>query len=252
MISRMKNWLLLLVFILIGVVSAAQDTAKTIRIAKDLEIIPLSANAYLHVSWVTMAPYGRFSDNGLIYINNKEAVFMDTPMNDTVSSFLLDWFSKTFPDVRITYVIVNHFHDDCLGGLREFHKRGITSVANHLTNECVKSDSVEKPQRTFTNNLALRIGKEFVVNTYLGEAHSKDNIVTYIPSEKILFGGCMIKSIDGGRGYLGDANLQQWSATVKKVKAYFPDALIVIPGHGNHGGTALLDFTIKMFEKEAK
>lgn len=248
----MKNRLLLPAFVLIALVSTAQDTAKTIRINQDLEIIPLSANAYLHVSWVTMAPYGRFSDNGLIYINNKEAVFMDTPMNDSVSSLLLDWFSKKFPDVRIKYVVVNHFHDDCLGGLREFHKRGITSVANQLTNESIKSDSVERPQRTFTNNLALQIGKELVVNTYLGEAHSTDNIATYIPSEKILFGGCMIKSLDGGRGNLADANLRQWSATVKKVKNYFPDARIIIPGHGNHGGTALLDYTIKMFEGDAK
>ena len=70
--------------------------------------------------------------------------------------------------------------------------------------------------------------------------------------KKILFGGCMVKSLDGGRGYLGDANLKQWSATISKVKKAFPGAKIVIPGHGDQGGIALLDYTIKMFEGDAK
>lgn len=248
----MKNKLLILVFTLVSIISAAQDSSKTIRITDDLEIVPLSANAYVHVSWITMAPYGRFSDNGLIYINNKEAVFMDTPMNDTLSGLLLDWFSKTFPDVTIKAVVINHFHDDCLGGLRSFHERDITSYANYMTNESIKSDNVVMPQQTFTGKQTLRIGKQNIENRYFGEAHSKDNIVTWIPSETILFGGCMIKALDAGRGNLADANLKQWSATVQQVKAAYGNAKFVIPGHGNHGGVGLLDFTIKMFEKDAK
>ena len=246
----MKNNFFLLAFILVSVVSTAQDTAKAIRITDDLEIIQLSKNAYLHVSWVTRAPYGRFSDNGLIYINNGEAAIMDTPIDDTLGNLLLDWFEKTFPGVKIKAVIATHFHDDCLGALRSFHQRGITSYANYMTNELLP-DSVVKPQKTFQSMQVLRVGKENIINHYLGEAHSKDNIVTYIPSEKILFGGCMIKEIDAGPGYLGAANVKQWSATVRKVKAAYPQAKIVIPGHGNHGGAALLDYTVKMFEKDA-
>jgi metallo-beta-lactamase class B len=121
-----------------------------------------------------------------------------------------------------------------------------------LTNESINSDSIVKPQRTFSKELKLRIGKENIVNRYFGPAHSPDNIVTWIPAEKILFGGCMIKSLDGGRGYLGVANLQQWSATVAKVKKQYPAAKIVIPGHGDHDGTVLLDHTIKMFEGDVK
>jgi metallo-beta-lactamase class B len=83
-------------------------------------------------------------------------------------------------------------------------------------------------------------------------AHSPDNIVTWIPGEKILFGGCMVKAMDAGRGNHSDANLQQWSATISKVKKEFPQAKIVISGHGDHGGTELLDYTIKMFAGEVK
>jgi len=247
----MKNKLFLVAFTFISIISAAQDSLKTIRITDDLQIIPLSKNAYLHVSWITRAPYGRFTDNGLIYISDNEAVIMDTPMNDTLGVLLLDWFAKTFPGVTIKAVIATHFHNDCLGALRSFHERGIASYANYMTNESIQSDSVVKPQKTFTGKMTLRIGKQQIENRYFGEGHTKDNIVTWIPSEKILFGGCMIKALDADRGYLGDANLAQWSATVRKVKAAYPKARYVIPGHGDYGGIPLLDYTIKMFEKEA-
>lgn len=249
----MKNRLfLILAAILISHAATAQDTAKRIRINENFEIIPISQNAFIHVFWMNSPTFGRFGDNGLIYIDNNEAVIMDTPMNDSLSRQLLEWFSKTFPKATIKAVIVNHFHDDCLGGLRAFHEKGIASYANYMTNDLIKNDSTVKPQHTFTNELKLRIGKTDIVNRYLGPGHSPDNIVTWVPSEKILFGGCMIKSLDAGRGNLSDATLQKWSATVSKVKKEFPNATIIIPGHGDHGGIPLLDYTIKMFEGDAK
>lgn len=247
----MKNILLLLA-ILISSIATEQKKENRIRINDDLEIVQISPNAYLHVSWTTMEPYGRFNSNGLIYINDGEAAFMDTPMSDSLTNILLDWFEQHFPDVKIKGIIVNHFHDDCLGGLRAFHRRGIPSYANYMTNESIKNDSTEKPQHTFTGAHLLRVGKSSVVNKYYGQAHSPDNIVSYIPGENILFGGCMIKALNAGRGNLGDANLKQWSATVTKVKRAFPNAYKIIPGHGDMGGRALLDYTIKMFAGDAK
>lgn len=31
-----------------------------------------------------------------------------------------------------------------------------------------------------------------------------------------MFGGCLIKELDAGKGYLGDANVADWSSTVEK------------------------------------
>lgn len=244
-----------LLSLLIGVPALAgysQDTAKTIRLSDDLQIIPLSANAYLHVSWSTLPEYGRFNDNGLIYINNKEAVIFDTPPDDSLSRLLLKWFAGNFPGVTIKAIVATHFHSDCLGGLKTFHANGITSYAHQLTNQLIRSDSVERPQKDFSKTLRLRIGKEDILCQYFGEGHSRDNIVGWVPAEKILFGGCMIKAMDAGRGNLGDAVLSEWSNTVKRVRSEFGKALVVIPGHGDYGGPELLDYTIKMFEKEAR
>lgn len=70
----------------------------------------------------------------------------------------------------------------------------------------------------------------------------------YFPGKNILFGGCLLKEIDASKGYLGDANVAEWSNTVEKVKAAYPNVKIVIPGHGDYGDGKLLDYTIKLFK----
>jgi metallo-beta-lactamase class B len=222
---------------------------KSIEIADDLKVVQLSTNALIHISTATSPQFGTYQSNGLIYINGNEAVIMDTPGNNQQSKKLLDWFQKEYMEVRIKAVVVNHFHDDCLGGLREFHQRGIPSYSSTLTAKLAKTDSSEVPQNTFEKTLDLKIGKTRVVNNFFGEAHSKDNIVSWIPKEKILFGGCMVKSLNASKGNLSDANLKEWPNTIQKVKERYKDAKVVIPGHGATGGVELLDYTILLFKE---
>jgi metallo-beta-lactamase class B len=65
-----------------------------------------------------------------------------------------------------------------------------------------------------------------------------------------MFGGCLIKELKAGKGYLGDANIINWSKTVEKVKKEYPNVQIVIPGHGEYGNSKLLDYTIKLFKSK--
>ena len=72
--------------------------------------------------------------------------------------------------------------------------------------------------------------------------------MAYFPEDNVLFGGCLIKSVGAGKGYLGDANTIAWPGTVHKIKLKYPKTEIVIPGHGKWGGTELLDYTIELFK----
>lgn len=87
-----------------------------------------------------------------------------------------------------------------------------------------------------------------MINKFFGEGHTADNIISYLPSEKAMFGGCMIKEIGAGKGNLADANVNEWSKSVRKVKLAYHEVQYIIPGHGKYGGVDLLDYTIKMFE----
>ncbi|MCT4645297.1 MAG: subclass B1 metallo-beta-lactamase, partial [Carboxylicivirga sp.] len=72
----------------------------------------------------------------------------------------------------------------------------------------------------------------------------------WLPKQKILFGGCLIKSIHSkGLGNLSDAVVDDWDTTVEQLMFAYPDAKIVIPGHGNYGDAELLSHTIVLVKE---
>ena len=103
----------------------------------------------------------------------------------------------------------------------------------------------------FLDSRKLQVGSKEVICDFLGGGHTKDNIIAYFPSDQVMFGGCLIKSLGAGKGNLNDANVHAWSNTVGKLKARYSSAKIIIPGHGKVGDQALLDYTIEMFKKDA-
>lgn len=238
---------MLFCFIVAGINSPGKEKQK---ITDRLDILPLSEHTVVHITYLQTETFGRVACNGLIYINNNEAVVMDTPADDSSSEDLLQWFAATYPNAVIKAVIINHFHKDCLGGLDAFHRRGISSYGYFLTQQLAFRDSVTPPKYTFEEEWRLNVGGADVISGFYGSAHTYDNIVTAIPSENMLFGGCMIKAVGSGRGNLADADLKEWSKTVKAVRERFPAVRIVVPGHGSVGGPELLDYTIDLFRKK--
>lgn len=242
----MRLWILILLF---GVnnVCAAQ-AKKTFYKSETLTIEKLTEHTLLHISYLNTNDFGKVACNGMIVIDNGEALIFDTPANDNTSKELIDWVENNL-NCKVRGVIVTHFHTDCLGGLAEFHNRQIPSYATNKTIALAKSHNWTLPQYGFDVELVTQVGRKKVLNKYFGEGHTQDNIVSFFATEKVLFGGCLIKAIDAGNGNLEDANVNDWSTTVKKIKNEFPKAKVIIPGHGKTGGQELLDYTIKLFEK---
>jgi len=214
-----------------------------------LRIVPLGDGIFAHVSYLYARGFGKVACNGMIYMDKNEAIVFDTPTDDVISEKLIHWIEK-IQKKRIKAVVATHFHEDCLGGLKAFHENGTASYANEATIAIAKERGVKEiPQNGFQEELDLQIGKQSVISKFIGEGHTRDNVVGYIPSTQTLFGGCLVKSVNAPEGYLGDANTAQWSETVQTIKNEYPDLNIVIPGHGRIGSTELLDYTIELFDK---
>lgn len=247
----MKALVLFLFIVSAGFVNG-QSIGEELKIVEGLSVVQLTPNVYQHISDLKTETFGNVKCNGLIYINGNEAIICDTPATGPLSAELLNWLEKNHSTVKIKAIVVNHFHADCLAGLREFHQAGIKSYAHQLGPELMKIKKVggEAPQEVFSESLELKVGNGKIVNYYFGEAHTRDNIITWIPSENTIFGGCMVKSMDASKGNLEDANVKAWPGTIRKIKASCPSAKIVIPGHGDVGGLELLDYTIRLFETE--
>lgn len=213
----------------------------------DLIISQISENAFLHTSYLRTNDFGNVPCNGMIVRDRNEAVVFDTPTNNKSAEELINFINKKL-QCKINAIVPTHFHEDCLGGLASFHKLNIPSFANFITIELAKANNVVVPQNVFNDSLSIRCGKTHALVKYFGQGHTKDNVVGYFPNENILFGGCLIKELQATKGYLGDANVGEWSSTVDKVKKEYPNVKIVIPGHGEIGGIELLDYTIKLFK----
>lgn len=66
-----------------------------------------------------------------------------------------------------------------------------------------------------------------------------------------MFGGCLVKSLNARNlGNTEDGDLAAYPITLKKVKETYPEAKIVVPGHGRPGGIELIDYTIKLCHNE--
>ena len=218
--------------------------------SETLKIQKLAKGIYLHKSYLETESWGKVGCNGMVYMNGKEAIVFDTPTNDKASEELISWIENK-KKKNIKYVIVTHFHEDCLGGLKAFNDREIESLCHFKTMwKLMSENSPTLPKVSFQkDSWTLTVGNEQVILSFFGEGHTTDNIVAYIPSERALFGGCLIKSVEASKGYLGDANVASWSQTVEKIKKEWPELEVVVPGHGKSGGMELLDYTIELFKE---
>ncbi len=216
----------------------------------DLELVKLQDSVYLHRSWLDTESFGRVSCNGLVVVSEGEALVLDTPTNEELSRLLIETVEERL-GARVTGVVVSHFHADAMGGLPAFEAVGATSFSSLKTQGIARSTGAIEPKVGFDLRLETRVGSLPVEIGYFGPGHTLDNIVTYLPTQKVLFGGCLLKAQGADEGYLEDGAPEAWSATVTRIKNAYPEVKFVVPGHGELGGAELLDYTIELFEPAA-
>lgn len=238
--------LLFLIGILCVISCKKNAIPEVISISEELQITKINEYSYIHTSYLVFKGT-KFPCNGFIYTNSKEAYIFDSPANKTATSELIEWLQNDM-NITIKGVVFNHFHEDCTTGIDIYRKEKIPTIASKKTAELMLKDSLPEPNLLFSDITKLTLGNKVIINKFFGEAHTIDNITSYFPEEKILFGGCQIKSLDAKKGNLADANIKEWSNTVSKIKEAYPEVKIVIPGHGDYGNIDLLDYTISLFK----
>ena len=209
---------MIFIFGLIGLVSSIAQTNEKIVIDNDIQLIHLQDSIYVPVTWHQSENYGRFPSNGLIVIKNGQALMIDTPMDNDKTEQLTKYLKDSM-SVDLAKLIIGHFHDDCMGGLEYLQNIGIESVANSMTIKKCREIGLPVPSTPFTDSLTFDFNGETIDCRYFGAGHSFDNITVWIPSKQILFGGCLVKSINSkGLGNLIDAIVADWDITIEKVE----------------------------------
>ncbi|NJO87987.1 MAG: subclass B1 metallo-beta-lactamase [Chloroflexia bacterium] len=228
---------------------AGQEEFNKIKINNDLELIQLNESFFIHVSWTNSEKFGRFSSNGAVVIKNGKALIIDTPMEEALTTVLYNYLHDSMK-VEIEKFIAGHYHDDCMGGINVLHAKNVRSIALDLTKQKCIEQNLPLPQQIFSDSLTFSFYGETVKCIYAGPGHTIDNISVYFPDSKILFGGCLLKSMSSkGLGNTADAVVNEWDKSVEKLMILCGNAKIVIPGHGNFGNIDLLSHTIKLVKE---
>jgi len=241
------NRLMLFYLLIFSVILSAE--VPSVKLADDIELIPLTPTIWRHVSYQQIEPYGRVPANGLVIICETEAVLVDTPWTAHQTSVLLDWF-RVEKEVSVVLAVPGHYHEDCMGGFPELERRGITTLGSSLTAKLAAGYGLNPPRQVFSGSKKLTVGHRELELFFPGAGHTLDNIVVWVPDEQVLFGGCIIKSLHSkDLGYIDESDLNAWPETLMRIKNRYSNATIIVPGHGAPGGVNLIDHTLSLLGK---
>jgi glyoxylase-like metal-dependent hydrolase (beta-lactamase superfamily II) len=105
---------------------------------------------------------------------------------------------------------------------------GVTEAHHKAVQETV----VKPPNVTFTDVMTLHKGGREVQVHFLGRGHTGGDTMVFLPAERIVFTGDFFEGRPdaGVLSYFGDAYIDEWPASLERLKALEFD--IIVPGHG--------------------
>lgn len=237
-----KSILLFILFIPNLVLAHGQSSSE--QSVKNLKIKQLSNNVYQHISSQRVEPWGLVEATGLVVVNGADAHLIDSPWTTQATKELIKWIEGK--GLTIKSAVVTHFHEDASNDLPLLNDLHIKTYATSLTNQLLTSKKKETASNEITTN-AFELVDGVMDVFYPGGGHSQDNIVVWMPQEKILFGGCFVRSLGAkSLGNTEDAVIGEWSNSIQKVINRYSDIKLVVPGHGKVGDISLLTHTQKL------
>jgi metallo-beta-lactamase class B len=182
----------------------------------------------------------------LLIVTEDGLVLVDTPWTAEQTSALMALAKDSF-DVPVKQAIITHAHEDRLGGVAALTRARVTVLATEPTVELAGKQgySLSNPALQGTDKLCF--GNTVVETFFPGRGHTADNIVVWLPEQKILFAGCLVKAA-ATTGITGtdDACMSEWPQSLAALKERYQSAAVVVPGHGEWGGTELIDHTVEL------
>ncbi|MCF6205783.1 MAG: MBL fold metallo-hydrolase [Sulfurovum sp.] len=146
----------------------------------------------------------------------------------------------------VKYVIVTHDHDDHWMGNGFYKSKGALLIGpktyeqnvaagmqtrmERILGKSASGDTGIVPlHRVVEENLTLKVGKKFfVISKPVKEAHTKGDLIVWLPAQSVLFAGDLV--FDGRLTSLRDGSILGSMKALEILEGYHPQ--VVIPGHG--------------------
>lgn len=210
---------------------------------KKTSFIKLSDNAYAYTA--------EGDPNSGVIIGDDSVMVIDTTATPVMAQALIRHI-RSVTDLPIKYVVLSHYHAvRVLGASAYFNEGAEQIIASRGTYELIvergeqdmKSEierfprlfaGVESvpglswPTMVFEKEMTIFMGKLEVRLAHIGMGHTKGDTIAWIPSQKICFSGDLVEF--DAAAYTGDAQLEEWPATLEALRALEPQKLV--PGRG--------------------
>jgi len=201
-----------------------------------------------------------FISNAGFVVTQTGVVVIDALGSPALASRLVEEIHKVTP-LPITHVIVTHYHADHVYGLQTFKALGARIVAHQAAREYLNSETARLRLEVSRKDLApwvnadthlvqadewidgpkdLTVGGIVFKIKPVGPSHTPEDLVIYLPQEKVLFAGDLV--FRSRIPYVGQADSRHWIAALEQLLAF--DAQIIVPGHGPFSEEARKDMQL--------
>ncbi len=201
-----------------------------------------------------------FISNAAFVVTPAGVVVIDALGSPELATRLIAEIRKITPK-PITHVLVTHYHADHIYGLQVFKAQGARIVAHSAARAYLYSETAKLRLEASRHELApwvndqthlveaddwidadtdMRIGGVLFQLKPVGPAHTPEDLVVYLPSEKVLFAGDLV--FRSRIPFVGQADSRHWIIALDNLLAF--DTKVIVPGHGPLSNEAKVDMQL--------
>lgn len=213
-----------------------------------LMITRLTGEFYIYTTYKLFngSPYPA---NGMYVVTNDGVVLIDSPWDRNQLEPLLDSI-RIKHKKEVVMAIATHSHADRTGCLDLLNAKGIRTYTSKKTDNISKINGENRASHLFEKDTIFKFGQYAFKAFYPGKGHTADNIVVWFENERILYGGCFVKSPEAGDlGNLADADVAAWKGSMQKTIKQFPNPQYIIPGHQSWKSKKSLQYTLQLIKE---
>ena len=216
-----------------------------------LVIKKLTGDYYVFTTWRTYQGTP-FPSNGMYLVTNAGAVLIDCPWDTTQLQPLLDSI-KAKHNKEVVVHIATHSHSDRSAGLEYYTRKGIKTYSTVQTDSFSVARKEKRAKYLLTKDSIFQVGQYRFQTFYPGPGHTVDNIVVWFGEQKVLYGGCFVKSTEAeDLGNLADANTKAWPSSIQNILKKFGEPKYVITGHQDWSNNKSLQHTLMLLKQKNK
>jgi metallo-beta-lactamase class B len=176
-------------------------------------------------------------------------VLIDSPATDAQTARVLTWADETLRR-PVRHLVVTHWHADRMGGIGAARARAVATHAFSRTRALAREKGLAVPEHELGPAEEVTLSGVALATWYPGHGHTVDNIVVWLPEDGLLVGGCFVKAAAAQTlGNVAEIDPVRWALGIAAIRARYPSARVVVPGHGAEGGPELLAHTAALLAR---